>query len=47
MCRCDGRNATSDLFLSSRLQALIDAGRIQASGPRHRLRNYAVRLGPT
>jgi hypothetical protein len=34
----------SDLFFSSRLQVLIDAGRIEADGPLYRLREYAVRL---
>jgi hypothetical protein len=34
----------SDLFFASRLQSLIDAGRIEADGPRDRLRDYAVRL---
>jgi len=42
--RCGERNAMSDLFLTSRLQVLIDSGRIEADGPRHRLREYAVRL---
>jgi hypothetical protein len=44
MGRCGERNLMSDLFFSSRLQVLIDAGRIEADGPRHRLRAYAVRL---
>ena len=34
----------SDLFFSSRLQLLIDAGRIEADGRRDRLREYRVRL---
>ena len=44
MGRCDGHNLMSDLFFSSRLQRLIDAGRIVADGRRDRLREYAVRL---
>ncbi len=44
MGRCDGHNLMSDLFFSSRLQVLIDAGRIEADGKRDRLREYAVRL---
>lgn len=44
MGRCGERNAMSDLFLTSRLQVLIDSGRIEADGPKHRLREYAVRL---
>jgi hypothetical protein len=44
MSRCDGHNLMSDLFFSSRLQRLIDAGRIEADGSRDRLREYAVRL---
>ncbi|MEA3278546.1 MAG: DUF3658 domain-containing protein, partial [Pseudomonadota bacterium] len=44
MSRCDGHNLLSDLFFSSRLQVLIDAGRIDADGRRDRLREYAVRL---
>ena len=44
MSRCDGHNRMSDLFFSSRLQLLIDAGRIEADGSRDRLREYAVRL---
>ncbi len=44
MGRCGERNAMSDLFWSSRLQVLIDSGRIEADGPRYRLREYAVRL---
>jgi len=43
MGRCGERNAMSDLFWTSRLQVLIDSGRIEADGPRHRLREYAVR----
>ena len=44
MSRCDGHNLMSDLFFSSRLQVLIDAGRIEADGRRDRLREYSVRL---
>lgn len=46
MSRCGQRNAMSDLFFASRLQVLIDAGSLQADGPRRRLRDYAVRLAP-
>jgi len=46
MGRCGERNAMSDLFFSSRLRALIDGGRLQADGPRRRLREYVVRLTP-
>jgi hypothetical protein len=44
MSRCDGDNLMSDLFFCSRLQVLIDAGRIKADGRRDRLRDYAVRV---
>lgn len=44
MAGCDGRNLMSDIFFSSRLQAAIDSGRIEADSPRLRLREYAVRL---
>ena len=44
MSRCDGHNRTSDLFFSSRLQLLIDAGRIETDRSRDRLREYRVRL---
>ena len=44
MSRCDGHNRMSDLFFSSRLQLLIDAGRLEADGRRDRLREYRVRL---
>jgi hypothetical protein len=43
MSRCDGHNLMSDLFFSSRLQLLIDTGRIETDGSRDRLREYAVR----
>jgi hypothetical protein len=42
MRRCDPRNRMSDLFFSSRLLVLIDAGRVKALGRRDRLREYAV-----
>jgi hypothetical protein len=44
MSRCDGHNRMSDLFFSSRLQLLIDTGRIETAGSRDRLREYRVRL---
>lgn len=44
MSRCDGHNRMSDLFFCSRLQLLIDAGRIETDGSRDRLRAYRVRL---
>jgi hypothetical protein len=44
MSRCDGHNLLSDIFSCSRLQVLIDAGRIEVDGSRDRLRDYAVRL---
>jgi hypothetical protein len=47
MGRCDRHNLMSDLFFASRLQALIEAGRIEAEGVRDRLRDYAVRLAAT
>lgn len=43
MGRCDRANLLNDLFFSSRLQVLIDGGRIEADGPRRSLRDYAVR----
>jgi len=46
MARCDRRNLMSDLFFSSRLQVLIDAGDIEVDAVRSRLREYAVRLAP-
>jgi hypothetical protein len=42
MGRCDKQNLTSDLFFSSRLQILIDSGRVKVDGVRNRLRGYAV-----
>ncbi len=47
MSRCGEHNLMSDIFFSNRLQVLIDAGRVEADGPRHRLREYAVRLVQT
>lgn len=44
MGRCDGHNLMSDLFFCSRLQRMIDAGRMEVKGSRTRLREYAVRL---
>jgi hypothetical protein len=44
MSRCDGHNLMSDLFFSSRLELLIEAGRVEADARRDRLREYAVRL---
>ena len=41
------RNLLNDLFLSSRLQALLDAGLIEADGLRTTMRDYSVRLGTT
>lgn len=46
MGRCDPPNLMSDLFFASRLQVLIEAGRIESEGPRFRLRDYIVRRGP-
>ena len=46
MGRCDRRNLVSDLFFGSRLQLLIDNGRVESGGPRNRLREYAVCLAP-
>lgn len=43
MGRCDRHNLMSDLFFSSRLQILIDAGHIEADAVRRCLRDYAVR----
>lgn len=44
MARCDLHNLMSDLFFSSRLQALIRSGAIEAEGKLNRLRDYVVRL---
>ncbi|MCA3359729.1 MAG: DUF1835 domain-containing protein [Roseomonas sp.] len=43
MGSCDRRNLMGDVFFSARLNALIDAGRIEAKGPRTALRDYSVR----
>jgi hypothetical protein len=43
MGHCDPANALSDLFFSSRLQALIAAGQIEADGPLNSIRTYSVR----
>ncbi|WP_295430862.1 DUF3658 domain-containing protein [uncultured Thiodictyon sp.] len=47
MAHCDGPNLMGDGFFSARLSVLIEAGRIEASGPRTALREYRVRLAPT
>jgi hypothetical protein len=44
MGNCDGPNLMGDVFFTARLNSLIDAGRIEASGPRTTLRDYSVRL---
>jgi hypothetical protein len=44
MANCEAHNLASDLFLTSRLQRLIDHGRIEALGPRKTLHDYWVRL---
>lgn len=43
MGHCDPANSLSDSFFSSRLQALIAAGEIEADGPRSAIRYYSVR----
>ena len=43
MGHCDAANSMSDLFFSSRLQALIAAGEIQADGPQSSIRTYSIR----
>jgi hypothetical protein len=40
----DGPNLMSEGFFSARLNHLIDAGCIEASGPRTELRDYSVKL---
>ena len=40
---CDPANSMIDLFFSTRLQALIAAGEIQADGPQSSIRYYSVR----
>jgi hypothetical protein len=44
MASCERHNLASDLFLTARLQRLIDRGRIKALGPRKELQDYWVRL---
>ncbi|AKZ63742.1 hypothetical protein F506_14665 [Herbaspirillum hiltneri N3] len=44
MGRVDQRNAQGDVFWSSRLQYLVDSGRIEADGERVALGAYRVRL---
>lgn len=43
MGHCDPANSMSDLFFSSRLQALIAAGEIEADGPQSAIRYYSVK----
>lgn len=43
MAHCPPRNALSDVFLGNRLQHLIEAGIVEADGPRHALQGYRVR----
>ena len=43
MGHCDAANSMSDLFFSSRLQALIAAGEIQADGPQSSINTYSIR----
>lgn len=47
MGHCDGPNLMGDGFFGARLGVLVDAGRIEASGPRTCLRDYSVRLVKT
>lgn len=44
MGSCDGHNAMSDLFFSSRLRWLIKNGIVDADGNPNRLREYSVRV---
>jgi hypothetical protein len=44
--RADGRNWLSDVFIASRLAALITAGLVEAEGDRSRIQSYQVRLPP-
>lgn len=44
MGRCDPHQSVSDVWLGWRLQAAIDAHRLEADGPRTGLRDFAVRL---
>ncbi len=46
MGNANPRDALADVFLSSRLQALIAAGRIETDTPPRFLRDYRVRLTP-
>lgn len=41
--RGDPRNSFGDMFVASRFQHLIAAGRVEADGPRRTLRDYRVR----
>ncbi|HSU06128.1 MAG TPA: DUF3658 domain-containing protein [Acetobacteraceae bacterium] len=43
MDRCDGKNRMSDLFFCTRLQRLINDGRIEASGERRLMQDHQVR----
>ena len=45
MTSADRRDGLSDIFLGSRLVALIGAGAIEADHPPTRLRDFAIRLG--
>jgi hypothetical protein len=44
MAAADPHNLTSDLFLSARLQRLIERGRVEVLGPGQSLQDYWVRL---
>ncbi|MFZ4478983.1 MAG: DUF3658 domain-containing protein [Rhodoferax sp.] len=44
MAHCDGPNLIGDGFFSARLACLIEAGRLDARGPRTAPRDYQVRL---
>ncbi|CAG35127.1 DUF1835 domain-containing protein [Desulfotalea psychrophila] len=44
MGRCDAHNLLGDVFLTSRLQYLIDQGMLQYKGERKSLRDYWLRL---
>ena len=44
MGRCDGHNLMGDAFFATRLNALIEAGRLEASGPRTTFLDGSVRL---
>ena len=43
MGHCDPANSMSDLFFSTRLQALLAAGEIQADGPQSSIHYYSIR----